>query len=105
MVPQEVPTTLKFVGVADADRGERSLPSMARAGGDLPAWGGARRETDAQDPIIGILTFGDEMEDMEWRNIFDTLSAALGALHDIVTPACEVRHIDVCDFRLLFRYS
>jgi hypothetical protein len=90
MVPPEVPTTLALVGAADADRGGRSSLSLAQTVGDLPARGGARREADSQDPIAAILAFGDEMEDIEWRNISDALSASLGALHDITAPACQV---------------
>jgi hypothetical protein len=88
MVPQEVPTTLALVGATDADSSRRSPPSMAQAGGDRLAWGGARHEADSQDPIVVILTFGDEMEDTEWRNVSNTLSAALGPLRDIVALTC-----------------
>jgi hypothetical protein len=62
MVPQEVPTTLALVGAADTGRSGRSSPSLAQAGGDLPAWGGARCEADLQDPIAAIVTLA-----MRWR--------------------------------------
>jgi hypothetical protein len=87
MVPQEVPTTLALVGAADADRGGRSSPSLVQAGNNLPAGGGARHEADSQDPSTAILTFGNKMEDTEWRNISDALFAAL---RDVTAPACQV---------------
>jgi hypothetical protein len=102
---QEVPTTFALVGVASADRDGRSSPSLAQAGGNLPEHGGARREAGSPDPIMAILAFGDEMEDMEWRSVSDDLSAMLGMLRDVATPMCQVRRVGVSDSRLYLEHS
>jgi hypothetical protein len=88
MVLQEVPTTSALVGAASANRGGRSSPSLAQAGGDLPERGGVGREAGSPNPIVAILAFCDEMEDTGWRSISNTLSAALGALCDVASPTC-----------------
>ncbi|RLM66182.1 translation initiation factor IF-2-like [Panicum miliaceum] len=56
---------------------------------DLPARGGFHHDVDSQDPIAAILSFGCEMEEKEWRNISDALSATLGVLRDVAAPACQ----------------
>jgi hypothetical protein len=45
------------------------------------------------DPTVAILALGNEMEDAECQGISEALSAALGALHDVVVPSCQVQHV------------
>jgi hypothetical protein len=43
-----------------------------------------------QDPATVILALGDGVEDTEWQGISGTLSAMLGALHDVAVLSCQV---------------
>jgi hypothetical protein len=92
VVSQEVPATLALTGAIDPSHGGKASLSLAQTGGDLPVRGGAH---DSPDPTAVILALGDEVEDAEWQGVSEALSAALGALPNVVIPTCQVRHLSI----------